>query len=62
MDLEVVYKLGIVWLSSKYSKILNLLTQKVVGMFFPNISDIYCFGRGLPILMCKDVYINVCIS
>ena len=32
------------------------LSLAIVGTLFIDISDIYCFGRGLPLSMYKDVY------
>ena len=27
-----------------------------MGILFINIDNVYCFGTGLPISMCKDIY------
>ena len=30
--------------------------HRILGTLFIDISAIYCFGKGLAILMCKDIY------
>ena len=38
------------------SIILILQSREFVGKSFIDIGDIYCFGKGLLMLMCKDMY------